>query len=180
MAPVVVRDLAWGDFEGIVRIYFELYDEVRDDPSLGITLFDRRPTMGEEVSWFAALYRSTLEGDAVSAVAEVDGRVVGMCTVRRRGPSQELRHVGDLGIFVALGSRGQGIGRALMRHVLERCRGKLEFVELSVFASNDRARALYRSLGFRTWGTLPRAIRRAGADIDAEHMVLALDPPGSA
>jgi len=164
----------------MVRIYLALYDEVRTNPDLGITLFEKPPSMSEEVGWFGTLYRSILDGDAISAVAAVDDLVVGVCTVRRKGPSHESRHFGGLGIFVARESRGRGIGRALMTHVLERCRGKFQFVELSVFASNVRARDLYASLGFRTWGTLPKAILRNGKYTDSEHMVIGLEHPTGA
>jgi RimJ/RimL family protein N-acetyltransferase len=176
LTEAVVRDLEWGDFADLVRNYLALYDEVRTNPDLGITLFEKPPTMSEEVGWFASLYRSILDGDAVSAVAVFEGHVVGVCTVRRKGPAHESRHFGGLGIFVEKASRGQGIGRALMHHVLERCRGRFEFIELSVFSSNARARELYQSLGFRTWGTLPKAILREGKYGDSEHMVLALEP----
>ena len=174
MVEATVRDLAWDDFPGLVQIYLALYDEVEENPDLGITLFEKRPTMSEEVAWFATLYRMVLDGDAISSVAELEGHVVGICTVRRKGPARESKHFGSLGIFVAKGSRGHGIGRALLERVLERCRSKFEFVELTVFASNVRARDLYRSLGFRSWGTLPRAVLRAGKYTDSEHMVLAL------
>jgi RimJ/RimL family protein N-acetyltransferase len=180
VTEAVVRDLAWGDFPDLVQIYLALYDEVRSNPDLGITLFEKPPSMSEEVDWFATLYRSVLDGNAVSAVADVEGHVVGVCTVRRKGPAHESRHFGGLGVFVGKASRGQGIGRALLKYVLERCRGRFECVELSVFSSNTQARELYQSLGFRTWGTLPRAVLRDGKYTDSEHMVLVLEPRADA
>ena len=179
MEPVI-RDLAWDDFPSVVKIYLALYDEVQANPDLGITLLDKPPSMSEEVDWFSTLYRSVLDGDAVSAVAEVDGAVVGLCSVRRKGPAAESRHFGGLGVFVGKRWRGKGIGRALIAHTLERCKGKFEFIELSVFTSNSRARELYTTFGFRTWGTLPRAILRNGKYTDSEHMVMALNPEGDA
>ncbi|NLI00413.1 MAG: GNAT family N-acetyltransferase [Chthonomonadales bacterium] len=62
--------------------------------------------------------------------------------------SMETQRPG-LGICVAEGHRGQGIGRALMERVLDEAvlRGKPE-VSLSVVPDNERALNLYRSLGF--------------------------------
>jgi len=44
----------------------------------------QRPSLPSEFKWFADLYSSMLEGDAVAYVAEADKRIVGMCEVRRR------------------------------------------------------------------------------------------------
>ncbi len=62
--------------------------------------------------------------------------------------SMETQHPG-LGICIADGCRGQGIGRAIMERLLDEAvlRGKAE-VRLSVVRDNERALNLYRSLGF--------------------------------
>jgi ribosomal protein S18 acetylase RimI-like enzyme len=175
---MMIRSLAWGDYPQLAENYFALYDEVRENPDLGISLLPKRPTMSDEAEWFAQLYRRVLEGTSVAVVAEENGKVVGMCQVDRKVPHEEGRHIGVLGISVARAWRGRGIGRALLLDVIARCRDKFELLELSVYASNAAARQLYRSVGFQPWGTLPKGIRRGGRHTDLEHMVLEL-PSGS-
>jgi RimJ/RimL family protein N-acetyltransferase len=170
---VRIRDLAWEDFPSLTEGYLALYDEVRTDPDLGISLFPERPTIGAEVTWFAGLYKAVLDGSAVAVVAEEEGRAVGLCDVKPKGV-QESRHVGVLGILVERRRRGHGLGRALLEGAIERSRGKFEIVELAVFASNSRARRLYESVGFRAWGTLPKEILRDGRRLDVDHMFLEL------
>jgi RimJ/RimL family protein N-acetyltransferase len=174
---MVIRGLGWGDFDSLVDNYFALYDEVLDNPDLGISLFPQRPTRGEEAEWFADLYRAVEEGHAVARVAEEDRRAIALCTVRRRGPHREALHIGVLGISVARAWRRRGLGRQLIASALEGCAGKFELVELSVFATNQHARTLYASLGFREWGTLARGVLRDGRYTDIVHMVLVLSPP---
>jgi RimJ/RimL family protein N-acetyltransferase len=171
---MVIRDLAWGDYPQLAENYFAMYDEVKENPEFGISLLPERPTMSEEADWFVHLYRRVLDGAAVAAVAEEEGKAVGLCTVDRKGPHEEGRHIGVLGISVARPWRGRGIGRALLHYVIARCQGKFELLELNVYASNAPARTLYKSVGFRAWGTLPKGIRRGGRHIDLEHMVLEL------
>jgi RimJ/RimL family protein N-acetyltransferase len=171
---MVIRDLAWGDFPYLLENYDSLYDEVQDNPDLGIPLFPQRPSLGEEVDWFAHLYRQVQEGSCVVAVAEEEGKAVGLCSVHRRGPHAEVQHVGVLGIMVARHWRRRGIGRALLRQVLDQCRGTFESVDLTVFVSNSHARELYRSVGFRPWGIRTKAVLRGGRHIDVEHMTLEL------
>jgi RimJ/RimL family protein N-acetyltransferase len=177
-----IRGLAWSDFDPITDIYYSLYEEVKENPDLGITLFAARPTLGEEAEWFARLVHRVHDGNGIALVAEVDGRAVGLCTVDRKGPATELGHVGVLGIMVARAHRRQGLGKALLREAIARSSGTFELVELAVFATNTHARALYRSVGFRPWGTMPKGVRRNGRYTDLEHLVLDLgtpDPGGS-
>ena len=123
------------------------------------------------------LFKSAQDGSGVAVVAEEAGRAVGLCNVQRT-VMPEARHIGGLGILVARGQRRRGVGKALMRGALDRCRGKFDLVTLSVFESNGHARRLYESMGFRAWGTLPRAIKRDGRYINLVYMVLDLGPSG--
>jgi|HubBroStandDraft_1064217.scaffolds.fasta_scaffold88675_2 RimJ/RimL family protein N-acetyltransferase len=179
-----IRRVAWSDFEAITEIYFSLYEEVQANPDLGITLFASRPPAGEEAEWFGRLHHRILDGNSIAVVAEEEGRAVGLCTVDRRGPATELGHIGILGIMVAEKFRGRGLGRALLNQAIAQSAGKFELIELAVFASNTHARALYRSVGFRPWGMLPRGVRRNGRYTDLEYMVIDIDaapaasPPG--
>jgi ribosomal protein S18 acetylase RimI-like enzyme len=172
---MVIRDLAWTDFDSIVEAYYALYDEVREDPDLGVSLHPQRPTVGHEGEWFAGLWRRIDEGASLAAVAVEDGKAVGVCHVDRHdGP--ESRHIGVLGIMVARPWRHRGLGRQLMQYAIDRSRGRFELLELSVFVTNAPARALYRSLGFRSWGVEPKGLLRGGRYTDVEHMTLELTP----
>lgn len=176
---MVIRDLAWTDFDAIVESYFALYDEVREFPDIGVLLFPRRPTMGHEAEWFAGLWRRIDEGASLAAVAVEDGKAVGLCHIDRH-EATESRHIGVLGILVAQPWRHRGLGRQLMGYVIEQARSRFELVELSVFVSNAPARALYASLGFRTWGIEPKGVLRGGRYTDVEHMTLDLTTNRSA
>lgn len=95
---------------------------------------------------------------AVTATAEV----VGWCDVGRN-PHEGFRHVGRLGMGLLAAYRGQGIGRALAIKTIQAARDAgMERVELEVFASNEPAIALYRSLGFVEEGRKLRARKLDG------------------
>lgn len=173
-----VRELRWEDFDGLVASYFHLYDERRAGAPIGIPLRAEPPSQADEVAWFARVVEGVLAGDAVAVVGEVDGRAVGLCEIRRVGVrGAENDHVGELGILVDHRHRGRGLGRAMLARALELARGRFELVRLGVFATNDRAKALYASFGFRAVGRYPAAFRRNGAYVDEELMVLDLRPP---
>ncbi len=175
-----VRDLHWDDFEPLANSYLALYDERDAEGTIGISLFDERPKPSGEVAWFSDLYRRVLEREVIVAVAEVDGRAVGACTIAPAGgsaPPSETSHVGVLGILVERTHRGRGCGRALMERALAEARGRFERVRLGVFSTNPRARQLYERFGFRSTGRWVGEIRRGERRIDLEWMTLEL-PPG--
>jgi ribosomal protein S18 acetylase RimI-like enzyme len=80
------------------------------------------------------------------------------------------------GVYVTAEVRGQGIGRALMRAVLDRAARlpDMEQILISVTTTQAPAAALYRSLGFETFGTEYRALKIGSRYLDEQHMVLFL------
>jgi ribosomal protein S18 acetylase RimI-like enzyme len=70
-------------------------------------------------------------------------------------------HVANAAFIVSGAARGRGIGRQLADHCLDRARtlGYLAMQFNAVVATNTAAVALWRSLGFETVGTVPRAFR---------------------
>jgi L-phenylalanine/L-methionine N-acetyltransferase len=88
-------------------------------------------------------------------VAVHDGRVVGSAGLHPTGPALRRRHVAVLGISVARGAQGRGVGTALMAALCDytdRWAGVLR-IELTVFTDNALAAALYRRFGFVVEGT---------------------------
>ena len=172
---ILVRDLRPSDFEDIVGYYYKFYDEVKEHPSFGIVLGKEKPSMNEERRWFKDLSEGVANGDTVVSVAEVDGQVVGMCEVRtvgRRG--SEVSHRGDLGIAVDSNYRGIGVGSSLLGATLDKCKGKFENVELSVFSVNEGAKELYRRFGFKPFGQRPASVKRGSHYFDEDLMQLKL------
>ena len=107
VAPVTVRPLREGDLN---NGFLEALDALR--PASGLA-------QERAVEVFRHLERNP---DCVVAVAEVDGRVVGAATllVEHKFINQAGRagHIED--VAVAVEQQGKGIGRALVRYLLER------------------------------------------------------------
>jgi len=83
------------------------------------------------------------------------------------------RHVGLFGISVAKRARGQGIGKLVVKLILEEARKaipSLKIITLGVFASNQRALSLYKKFGFVEYGRLPKGIVHREKYIDYIHM----------
>jgi RimJ/RimL family protein N-acetyltransferase len=108
----------------------------------------------EERRWFE---RGTKEGMRY-LVARVDGKVVGGASIH---PHTDKRsHVADFGIYIREGYRNLGLGTALTRELIEAAKKlELEILQLSVYATNERAFHVYKKCGYRECGRLTRDIR---------------------
>jgi ribosomal protein S18 acetylase RimI-like enzyme len=106
--------------------------------------------------------------------AVIDGEIRGHLDLHGgRLPSEFHRAM--LGMGVERGSRGHGLGRALLAAAIAWARrAELSWLDLGVFAHNERARALYRAVGFAEVGVTRDRFRVDGVAIDDVAMALAL------
>ena len=107
-------------------------------------------------------------------VAERAGTVVGHAFLEALTLAV-TSHVVRLTIAVHEGHQGGGVGRALMNELLRWARSNphVEKVELQVRSSNQRAIALYRSLGFIEEGRKTRRLK-IGPDQYLDDVYMAL------
>jgi RimJ/RimL family protein N-acetyltransferase len=106
--------------------------------------------------------------------AVIDGEIRGHIDLHGgRLPSEAHRAM--LGMGVERGWRGRGHGRALLAAAIEWARrAELAWIDLGVFAHNQRARALYKTVGFVELGITRDRFRVDGIAIDDVAMALAL------
>jgi len=123
-------------------------------------------------AWFAKLPKGS-----ISVCAVLDGRVVGHACLMVAPPRRA--HSAGLGISVHDAYQGRGAGTALMAALTEfadRSLG-LRRLELTVFADNAPAIALYRRFGFVEEGRSRGYAMRDGLLADALHMARLADAP---
>ncbi|AUU83079.1 N-acetyltransferase [Leclercia sp. LSNIH1] len=104
-------------------------------------------------------------------VACLDDKVVGHLALDvMENPRRS--HVATFGISVSAEVQGRGAGSALMREMINLCDNwlRIERIELTVFADNAPAIALYRKYGFEVEGTGKRFALRDGEFVDALYM----------
>lgn len=115
----------------------------------------------------ADFVRHNIASDNPQFVAIADyGEVVGWCDIVR-ARSRHESHMGELGMGVVAGFRGQGVGRQLLvaTIVAADAAGFLR-IELSVHEDNPVAARLYRSYGFTEEGRQRRARIKNGRPVD--------------
>jgi putative acetyltransferase len=128
------------------------YARIMGDPAVFPSLMQL--PWANESTWRARLDENTPAAQAeLRIVAEVHGQVAGSGGLH---PALQVRrrHCAMLGISVAADWQGRGVGRALMQAMCGYADdwGQILRIELTVFADNHRAIALYESCGFRREG----------------------------
>jgi len=100
-------------------------------------------------------------------VACMDESIVGDLALQVE-PNPRRSHVATFGISVAAHAQGS----ALMREMINLCDNwlRIERIELTVFADNPAALALYRKFGFEIEGTGRKFALRNGEYVDAYYM----------
>ncbi len=105
----------------------------------------------------------------------VDGRLEGIAGFGVSSLAQ-LSHKGTLGgMYVREALRGSGLAEAIVKAILAHATKRVEQVQLSVAATNERAIRFYRRLGFEAYATEPRALKIGRTYIDELLMVRFFD-----
>ncbi len=96
-----------------------------------------------------------------------DGELLGHLALNL-STKPRLKHSASFGVAVAKASRGKGVGRFLLEHLVSYCDEELELarLELEVHANNAAALSLYKSFGFEVEGTKRQAVLVEGELID--------------
>lgn len=108
--------------------------------------------------------------------AFVQHELAGMIGLERKPRLREQHKATVVGMYVAPQHGGQGIGKQLFHALLAQAQALgLELLVLTVTEGNTQATRLYESLGFRSFGIEPDAIKVDGRGYGKDHMFLRLN-----
>jgi phosphinothricin acetyltransferase len=132
----VVRDLRPEDWPA-VRAIFE--DGIRS----GATFETQAPSWE---TWDAT-------HPVLRFAAERERAVVGFAALAPISPRSCYRGVGDVSVYVGEEARGEGVGRALLAHLVERSeQAGYWTLTAGIFPENEASLRLHRACGFRELG----------------------------
>jgi L-amino acid N-acyltransferase YncA len=100
-------------------------------------------------------------------VAEVDGQVVGWCSLSAYRPGREaFRFTREISYYIDFAHHRRGIATALVEHALMACPAlQIKHVFAIVLEGNEASVNLLKKMGFEQWGYLPKV-----ADFDGKEV----------
>lgn len=131
----------------------------------------------EEMLYTEDEYRVRLKSVSAFTYGAFNGdSLVGAVTLVPEG-KRKMRHRANIyAMYVTPEMRGSGVGKSLIKAAIHKA-AELKCIEqiyLTVVASNEPAKRLYSSLGFKVFGLDSRALRIGDTYYDEELMVLFL------
>jgi putative acetyltransferase len=163
---IEVRAAELADAEALTRIYADrsAYAQTLQLPFQSLEVWRKRLMTNDDTQH--------------SLVASVAGEVVGNLGLTRLTRPRRA-HVGEIGMGVREDWQSQGVGSALMQAALDLADNWLGLrrLELTVYADNAPAIALYRKFGFAVEGTHRAYSIRNGAYVDTLSMARLIEGP---
>ena len=166
---IQVRKLGPADAESFQSLRLQA---LREDPiAFASSYEDERDTPLDTVA------RRLVPGDDRAIVGAFDrGQLVGLAAWHRE-EMRKMHHKGFVwGVYVRQSHRGRGLGRRLLEAVIAMARRSpgILVLNLTAYADNHAAIALYESLGFVIYGREQAALCVDGTLHDDVHMALRL------
>lgn len=148
MNKFIVRKAKLEDAKGIARVHVETWQSAYKG-QIPDSYLDSLSVVHRSERWRDIL--SKPEDNATTIVAEVDGRIVGFCSVSHCRDDDMPKDTGELwAIYVDKDYAGKGIGTALHKEGLNILKNKsFNKATLWVLDSNDKTRQWYESKGWR-------------------------------
>ena len=156
---VVLRTPKWEDLDDFLELINSLVEERAD------ILRTERVSKEEEIDFLSKVLSRLEKDEMFYLVAEVDGKVVAVSEISKRGGYE--KHVGVIGIAIRNGFRDLSIGTEIMKTLVEQAQKmSLKVLTLSAFATNKPAIHVYEKVGFVQTGTIPKKHFKEGKYID--------------
>ena len=113
----VLRAPEWRDLDGFLALINDLVAERAD------ILRGEKVSRSEEAEWLGKRLTAIEKGSLIALIAEIDGKVVASSDVAQWSANYpETSHVGVLGIAIMRNARGVGLGKVLMKSLIQLAR----------------------------------------------------------
>jgi len=164
---VQIRDALDTDLAGILRIY---NDAIENSTAIWN---DRIVDLDNRRAWLAERHD---QGYPVLVAIDEGGQVAGYASFGPWRPHDGFRHTVENSVYVSPDHRGSGIGRSLMKALIERARQLEKHVMVAFIESENRASVhMHQQLGFIHVGQMRQVGCKFGRWLDLTMMQLTLN-----
>jgi len=165
IAPLSKKDLE------LVKEFQEFLNSlVAEDAKI---LVNEKISLRKEMEFLQNGIKSTKDKKKVYLIAKDGNKVVANTSIE--SGVYKRNHIGKLGIAIRNGYRGMGLGKYLMKEIMEIAEKELKptpkMFQLEVYENNKPAIALYKKMGFKIVGKIPKQLQHKGKLISEYIMI---------
>lgn len=123
-------------------------------------------SLEEETEYLNKQLERIVKQESVQLLAFTKDELIGNTSIDLFDKTES--HKGLFGISIAKEYRGKGIGKLLLKYILEEAKSlpKLRIITLAVYSINNLAIEMYKKFGFVEYGRLPNGVHYRGNFID--------------
>ena len=124
---------------------------------------EKKMSLKKEKKYLKKLLKEIRKNKQVSVFAFHRKMLVGTCSVKKQ-ETNSYKHRAVIGVGVHKDYRRIGLGKFLMNMLIGKAKEKFkaEILTLNVYGKNKIAWKLYKKLGFRIAGKVPKGIKKYG------------------
>jgi RimJ/RimL family protein N-acetyltransferase len=163
MDGITIRKPKKSDLMGLLKYINELSKEKTFIYQQGEQI-----TKKQEEKWLNNQLNAIRKKQAVYLVAvNKEKEILGVTSIGLKRTVSS--HIGSLGISVSKKARGKGLGEKLLREIIKEAKTNLKglkVIRLEVFGNNKIAKSLYKKVGFKEHGRLPKGLKHRGKYVD--------------
>ncbi len=158
---IIIRKLVSSDINQPEKFQKFVNSFIPEDAML---LVNTKKSRKDELEWLKGRLKEVKKKKTVYLVAQSNDEIIGSCHIALH--RERMNHIGGFGIAIKQGFRGIGLGKYLMKSIIERAKTELKpspkIIELEVFECNAPAISLYKKMGFKSVAKAPNRIQYKG------------------
>ena len=167
---ITIREISKSDLKNAKKFQAHINSLIIEGAKL---LMNKKVTEKDEIEainrWLTAIKKKT----RVQLIAEFENKIIGTTDIDL--DRWNRNHIGKFGIAITKDFRGIGLGKFLTSEIIKLAKKKLKpspkIIQLEVYENNKPAIALYKKMGFKIVGKIPKQIQWKGKLI-AEYIML--------
>ena len=170
---LTISPLSKKDFKFAKEFLDFINSLVKEDAKI---LMNKKMNLKEEMEFVEKGVKNTKDKKKVYLIAKDGNKVVANTSIDLG--IFKRNHIGKFAIGIRDGYRGMGLGKYLMQEIMKLAKKELnpspKIFQLEVYESNKPAIGLYKKMGFKIVGKIPKQVQHKGKLISEYIMIKVL------
>ena len=167
---IKIRELSNKDLKNILDFLNYINSLVKEGAKISLK---KEKSLKEGKDFLKKSLKEIKNKEKFSLLAEVNDKIIAMASLDLY---EEIRdHIAEFSIGILKSHRGIGLGKYLMKEVIDRgikkLKTKIKIIRLNLYSNNKIALSLYKKMGFKVVAKIPKDIQYKGKLIDSIVMI---------